>query len=524
MAKHNKIIETFSVDLDNLVLGARDLLEDLAQDKPVLTIDFEATHSGRLTNNRVYPGVHMQASVDTFLKPTPRPVLKNHSRDSDPIGRVTGAKFVKLKDGKQFLEDFKRPSKGRGSGFIQLTADIMDEGAIELFLDGRFKEFSTSQKMDAFLCSFCGNDFAKGGYCGHYPGDTVLVEGKKEDKEIFVYGITGPLKYLEVSTVSVPGDSFTNILEMKMAKDSDDDTFTLESRDDELHDISSLVLRNSSNDSDSVDLLCSGDRQEVTAKDRQILTKKTIFSVTGPGFAQNVKELEMVDKSKVSSEEEVQDEVEKTEDKNTSTDTTSESTSESSQETDSGDKGEDVVVPEVADESTNDETNTEVSDEEIANASLEALVISNRGLKAESTRLRSEVGRLKGEITGKDEEIDRLRTSVTESQSAMKEQSARQLLDTRIMLKKADVADIKDSDAYKAKLTDFSSRSADSLTDALADLSVEVAQLQDGLGITQIAEDTEVTSPVSNTPEKPTATEEPKTQRKTRTEILDEVV
>jgi len=105
-------------------------------------------------------------------------------------------------------------------------------------------------------------------------------------------------------------------------------------------------------------------------------------------------------------------------------------------------------------------------------------VSTNLRLEAESKDLRSEVERLKGDLVKKDEDIERLRSSASEAQARLKEQTARQLLDTRLFLGKSDVAGIKDLEAYNNKLTEFTKRSIDSLTDALSDLAPEITNFK----------------------------------------------
>jgi len=519
-----EIIDTFGIGLGCLVDDALNLLTDVkdSKNKPVLQINIDATHSGRLTNDRVYPGIHVRNAAATWTKPAQKPVLKNHSSDADPIGRVTSSKYIQLKTGKAFDEDYLRPSTGVGSGVIQLDIDIMDTDAMEKFLDGRFMEFSTRQQFSSMICSFCGNDYVKN-YCGHYPGDVVKVESKKKggaDKEYKVYGITGPLTYREVSVVNIPADSFTRINEMKAAEDALGDSIILSAYDDTNHDISKISLISSAG-TDSVDLLRSGNRQTVTSSDRRKLTNKSIFCVAGPDFQQFIEDTDM-NKAKL------EDPLKEEEKENTTviedqTDSDSESSQEG-QETEGDQEG--VVAPDGEGTDENDETIQDVSDEEVREASMKALTISNKKLERDVKELRSEIERLKGDNTHKDEEIDRLRTSASEFQSKLKQITAKQLLDTKIMLGKPDVSDVSDKETYQEKLSELTKRSLDSLNDALTDISIELSNMKKDKGLIDFTEKPIENPTVNGTPntEKIINTDsksENKKVKPTRSQIID---
>lgn len=478
MTKRKEIIESFNLSIENLIEDYASLLGDVADSEgsPRLKLNIDATHSGRLTNDRVYPGLIVRDSTKTFIKPKGKPVLKNHDSYADPIGRVTDARFIQLKQGKAFEEDFKRPSEGPGSGLVQLDLEIMDFDSIEKFLDGRFQEFSTRQAFDGLFCSMCGTDFTQT-YCGHYPGETVTVESKRKgvkDKQYKVFGITGPLTYREVSVVNIPADKFTNINEMKMSEDSLNEDWLISFKDESPHDISQLSLTSSLSDT-SIDLLSSGKRQSVTAKDRETLTGKTIIAMAGPNFESK---LNLMDKNKDKeiNDEDVEDLNNDEETQNTDTTASSKDgdASKSNQDSTEDGEGEGVAAPETKTEDKTDETT--VSDEDVAEASLKALATVNKGLEDKLKELNLELERVKGEATAKDEEIERLRESATEFQTKLKETTARQLLDNKLTLGKPDVSKITNAETYSEKLAELSKRTLESLNDALQDLVPELTQ------------------------------------------------
>jgi hypothetical protein len=486
MSRKTEIIDNYKVDIGEIVEDARDFISDLADAKvgPKLVVNIDATHSGRLTNNRVYPGTAVKSSVNTFLKPTPRPVLKNHDDMSDPIGRVSKAKFVQLKTGDEFANDFKRPSAGHGSGFINLSLDIMDQDAVGKFLDGRFREFSTRQTFTKFLCSFCGQDMAEE-FCGHYPGDTVRVEGKKgaKDKSYKVFGITGPLNYKEVSVVNIPGDAFTKVNEMELQGvdafgGKDDLVLTCNSAD--LLDVNGLYLTDSAG-VEFVNLVAEGDHTNITAEDRKRLTGKTIVAV-GPLYSPTETAIEVQTMENEEKTEQINDEVV---DDITNTDSNETSDGESepaADDSNDNESKEDVVVPVDENQDSGAKGEDELSDEEVM-AGYKALASRNKALETDVKEKESEIARLKGEASDKEKEIERLKKAFTESASALKHAFARQLLDAKIILAKPDVASVENMEAYDNKLVEFSERTIESLKDALDDLSPELIVYKEQKGI-----------------------------------------
>lgn len=199
-----------------------------------LLIKIDATHSGRITNRRVYPGTKMKKAAKSWISTDrggsstfDKPVLKNHDQNADPLGRVINAQYVHLKNGQDFSQDYLMPDlNGPGSGFIRLTANISDQDAIEKFLDGRFMTVSTSQSSDKTTCSICDKEmippflrYLMGmdedeDACQHIPGRVYEIKDGKKKKKMLCYAITGELEYHEVSAVNSPGDAFAKVSEI----------------------------------------------------------------------------------------------------------------------------------------------------------------------------------------------------------------------------------------------------------------------------------------------------------------------
>lgn len=500
MAGKKEIVDHFKIPKRELLKDADQLLEEmkLAGKTAKLRMSIDATHSGRITNNRVYPGKHMKDSVETFLVPSQKPVLRHHKDEEDAIGRVTAAKFIQLTDGPEFDFDYQNPTKGRGSGFAQLDIDIMDQEAIIKFMDGRYQEFSTRQGFDYFLCSICGNNYAED-FCGHTPGDHYVIEPEDDGQnsvepgEYRCYGITGPLNYKEVSTLNVPADSYTKIngWEMLAADSYDRDKDLLIICDKEEGRLGNLMLVDSVG-KNSVNLVASPLHTAVTVEDRKVLTGKTIVSVS-PLFS-DVKGNTMSDKktddTKVDDKTKVNDDVV----------VTSDNTDEPNQDKKVDDPTEGVVAPK--DDSTDSTaTATPSLSAEVLGESLAALATAKRTVEAERNTLTSEVERLKGELAKKSEEIEGQKTATTDALSKLKLSYASQLLDTRLILGKLDVTDVKDADSYKAKCDEYAERTSDSLSDSLKDLQAEMIEFKEKKGITAtvLTEGDPIDNPVDNT-------------------------
>jgi hypothetical protein len=205
----------FSKLTTNLVDEAWTVFKDATgspTNKRYLKLETLATHSGKIINDRVYPGVHVKNGVKSFYKNVEgsaynKPFLKNHDRDGEPIGRVVDAQYKQIASGKRFLKDYMDPTK-EGSGFTKLTSHIMDTDAIEKFLDGRYETVSVSGGTEGAFCNICTKSkkdlhpiwtkLSDEEHCEHIPGR------KYKDSECYI--ITGPLTYREVSQVNVPAD------------------------------------------------------------------------------------------------------------------------------------------------------------------------------------------------------------------------------------------------------------------------------------------------------------------------------
>jgi len=170
-----------------------------------LVCEVDATHSGTLINNRIYPPDSMKKGIKSWTKPFKKPVLLNHDEHGEPVGRVIGAKYIptSLGDGSREYRPILKPSEGYG--FTRLTVRINDASTIQKVLDGRYETVSVRMSTNKAICSICDTDWSKDGMCEHYPGEKY--DGK------LAYVTTGDLVYREVSFVNIPADEFAGVKE-----------------------------------------------------------------------------------------------------------------------------------------------------------------------------------------------------------------------------------------------------------------------------------------------------------------------
>jgi len=200
-----------------------------------LMIKIAATHSGIITrNNGFYMPDKMNDGAVTFVQNYNKPVLLNHNTyDGDPVGRIVHASYVDTSTGvtkkDAYLKDFVDPHTSfetkvdlidriindgmlddptyEGVGYIELTAAITDQNAIQKIADNRYLTVSIGAETDAAVCSICKEDWAETGeMCDHVPGEEY--DGKK------AFVIAGNLFYDEVSFVSTPADPHAKIVQI----------------------------------------------------------------------------------------------------------------------------------------------------------------------------------------------------------------------------------------------------------------------------------------------------------------------
>lgn len=203
-----------------------------------LLVDFNLSSSARRINNRIYTPKGQQSGVNSWIEPFPKPIIRNHDKNEDPLGRFVDVQWVSLDD--QALPFFKNVNsfmdfkktldqnqprkiykalkqhglltnrKWPGLGALHARARITDEDAIEKFLDGRYMTFSAGSHTDAYVCGICDSDWAQGDICEHRPGQIT------EDGDIGVF-VTGGFFGDEASVLNTPANDYSSVLSMEFS-------------------------------------------------------------------------------------------------------------------------------------------------------------------------------------------------------------------------------------------------------------------------------------------------------------------
>lgn len=481
-----KIRDLHSCRFPVLKKNAQELLSDAEPNKPQgLKVTMRATCSGFLVNNRVYPGRIMKNSYKSFFSEEhggtgayDKPVLLHHksgmgmfSEPSDPVGRVTGGKFVALKTGTDFSKDYVAPdtrkSGGLGSGIVVLDALITDLSAIQKILNEQYTTVSTSCIPEDMVCSICGKSFVHPAKddepCEHWPGETYKDDGKLK----LCYGIVaGSMEYVEVSFVNVPAQPNAKIIKYSFADAIEDDS-------KELIEISApgainellLICKNG----ELISLVADDAAGEVTVTDKKAATDKTVVAV-GEKFIDPLPE----------------EDVEKT--SSAPTQVPEPVPAKVVDDVVAADKPVPAPIPgSVA-------APTEPSTKDILEASLGALTRENKTLgKAIETHL-AEVERQKLLLVEKDAEIVRLRKDGDSLRSQMARVLAEAVLNAKILLRKPDTEMVKNKETYQTALEALATRTSDSLRDSLSDLTMELNNLKE-TKLANAVRDTKVADP-----------------------------
>jgi hypothetical protein len=212
MAKQIELFDTFPIRVG---AKAKDLmLSDSKKEVKSgysLVCEVDATHSGTLINNRIYPPEEMKKGLHSWTSPYKKPVLFNHDDTKDPIGRVISAHYEKTQRAIESRDYKPILRESDGYGFQRLTAKITDPDAIQKILDGRYETVSVRMSTNHCWCSVCDTDWSDGEPCEHTPG--TKYEGK------LCFMTTGELTYREMSFVNIPADEYAGVKEAIMSDD-----------------------------------------------------------------------------------------------------------------------------------------------------------------------------------------------------------------------------------------------------------------------------------------------------------------
>lgn len=196
-----------------------------------LKIDLVVSHSVRRINNRLYSPIGQANAVKDFTAPYAKPVIKNHDRQIDPMGRFIGGRYedtsqaaLRQMRSMQDMSQLQQAYRGKdweklaataiksgilvnqdweGMGKLWGTIRVTDKDAIEKFMDGRYLTFSSGATGNALVCSHCLGNWMTDGHCGHEPGE--IIDGKP------VFHITDEYHPNELSVVTHPADDLSKV-------------------------------------------------------------------------------------------------------------------------------------------------------------------------------------------------------------------------------------------------------------------------------------------------------------------------
>jgi hypothetical protein len=215
--KHLELFDTFpisfKIDKSKTEVIMKDAKEEVKGGYSLIC-EVNATHSGTLINNRIYPPDSMRKGIRTWTSPYKKPVLVNHDDTKDPVGRVISAKYLKTDRGMTDVDYKPILRESEGYGYQRLTVKITDPEAIKKILDGRYETVSVRMSTDHCTCSICGTDWSgEDGPCEHHPG--TKYDGK------LAFMTTGDLSYREMSFVNIPADEYAGVKEAIVSEQKD---------------------------------------------------------------------------------------------------------------------------------------------------------------------------------------------------------------------------------------------------------------------------------------------------------------
>jgi hypothetical protein len=458
---------------------------------PKLKVSMDATHSGVITNRRVYPGVKVQKGYKTFFSKASggeaeydKPVLRHHSINEDPIGRIVKATFVPLKSGRDFETDYETPDPegSKGSGVVTIDAIITDPESIQKIIDGRYLSVSVGHSTDTVTCSVCGGNIFK---CEHTPGKIYGPGGEEMEAEDAIeeggrmcYYITGNMQYNEASFVNMPAQPPAKLINFKW---EDCNKFEALKKDNILIESmtrgkKAMVRAFSLQDDSGEYNLLKGTSESAN--------KKSVIDMAGPKVTPNLDNSESEETRNVpqvilnKSKQDVDMDSEKTEIKS---------------------KAKEAKKMETKETKVTDSK----LDSAVLSASLEALTKEREKMQQDLSTASTKITSLEKTIETKTSEIERLTKAQMDMQVEMSKALATALASVRAQLKKPDAAGLDSVEKFSDYSEKLSKRSVDSLKDSLTDLILELAnakgqvkEASDAKSINQIVSQDKVTSPI----------------------------
>lgn len=218
--EHETVSFTYAIAPELKEAFFKEWREQTESSKFVLMPKIEAIHAKKVTRNFTYyteegfmqeimhPKHNIPSGVNSWLVPFPKPVLKNHNTETEPLGRIASARVVKV--GRKVYEE--------------LIPAITDSDAIEKILDGRYLTTSISSETDSITCSICKQDLTKSeeGFWGHEHERGEMYDDK------LAYWIMGHLWHSEISFVNKPSDTESKIIQINTKESAKEKQYKLD--------------------------------------------------------------------------------------------------------------------------------------------------------------------------------------------------------------------------------------------------------------------------------------------------------
>lgn len=188
-------IENITLEIPNISERLSELAESAKANKnKALIVEIASIHEGVTANHTAYSAEELDKAVETWTTPYPRPIIINHDRATDPLGRIVNAKMDKKQD---------------GTPFIRLQAMVSDPAAVERVRDGRYLTGSVGGAAGKVNCSICEADWSNASMfspapCDHKRGKEY--DGKKATLKM------ADIEFKEYSFVNTPADQKSQIL------------------------------------------------------------------------------------------------------------------------------------------------------------------------------------------------------------------------------------------------------------------------------------------------------------------------
>jgi hypothetical protein len=439
--------------------------------QPKLRVEIDATHSGTIINNRVYPGIHVKDGYKSFISKErggsseyDKPILKHHDLTDDPIGRIVDARYSQLKSGEDFEYDFLTPDANgsKGSGIVTVTALITDSESIKKIVDSRYLSVSAGHSSRSLHCSTCGDSILE---CSHIPGKTYNDEGESDPEGRMCWAVTGPMTYHEVSFVNLPASPSAKLT-----------NFSWQDSKEEWCKKDNIIASQTLGKKEAVrNLVLSDEEGELSLISNKYVsnTKKTVIAVS-PAIADKLKHVISSDKSTSKSEP-------------------------SNGHIPEKNSKEVLTVEQNLDKAKN--LDNKSKEDQKMDVTLETLQAELSSLKDQLSTVKTENEALKNQVTTKDNEIVKLEKDAKEGKAAVSKSLALCLASLRSNLNKVDSELIDSDEKFNKYVDSLATRTIeslqDSITDLMSDKSTKVTKPSDnGTPADKIISGDKINSPV----------------------------